>query len=130
MDEIIKYQEGIANYRKRIVLIITKLVIAYTGGSHNHQCNIPISYTPNQCSTCFSHIAGTFSKVFIPYDIMTTGRMLCYDCVLYYDVCLAFVLKESSQKKLIIGEICVQREICDVSPLIFTLFVDSHKITS
>jgi hypothetical protein len=127
MSEIIKYQNGIDGYRKKLVLIIAKLVIAHTAGDYNHQCNIAIPYTFDRCSTCFSYITGKFSKVFIPYDIMTAGRMLCHDCMLYYNDCLAVVLKEFIQIKLIIGEICGQREICDVSPHIFSLFVDSHK---
>jgi hypothetical protein len=79
------------------------------------------------CPICVSISANNHKRVWRLRRVVDLKVMLCWACDPYYDDNIDVVLKEFIQVKLIIGEICGQREICDVSPHIFSLFVDSHK---
>jgi hypothetical protein len=108
-------------------MTIVKSIIAYTAGQSACIFKIPVPYTkPWTCPGCLLTM-DYVPEHYVPDGISQARNLLCKGCQPYYTDYLTLALKEFIQKKLIIGEICGQREICDVSPLIFTLFVDSHK---
>jgi hypothetical protein len=127
MNELVKYHQIIRNSQRKAFLAIAKSVIAYTAGQAACIFKIPIPYFGSQtCPLCSSE-RNYVPKYYIPNGISQVCNLLCNNCSPHFTGYLALALKEFIQIKLIIGEICGQREICDVSPHIFSLFVDSHK---